>query len=83
MLRAQHLILESVHNGTADFGPYTHKPVADFLPNVRTLSRIIPTHPDHQELARQFQRTSRTPSPAQPSTPNPLHPSPAPFCRTA
>lgn len=54
VLRAQHHILESVHNGTADFGPYAHKPVADFLRDVRTLSRIILTHSDHQELARRI-----------------------------
>ncbi|MEU5547788.1 hypothetical protein AB0G85_36555 [Streptomyces sioyaensis] len=51
MLRAQTLVLEAVHNGTERFGLYRGIPVADFLNDIRTLSRLLLSRPDH-ELAQ-------------------------------
>ncbi|WP_030019864.1 TniQ family protein [Streptomyces monomycini] len=50
VLHTQHLILESVHQGTADFGSYPGVPVAEFLTDVRTLSKLLLTLPDHDEI---------------------------------
>lgn len=52
VLRTQDLILDAVHNGVVDFGLYAHTPVADFLSDVRVLSKVILTHPDPDELAQ-------------------------------
>ncbi|MFJ7324010.1 TniQ family protein [Streptomyces sp. NPDC101062] len=49
-LRTQYLIMESVRSGVADFGLYERAPVAEFLTDVRMLSKNLLTHPDQDEL---------------------------------
>ncbi|MBV6701815.1 hypothetical protein KV557_32730 [Kitasatospora aureofaciens] len=77
VLRTQHLIIEAITAGTTGTALHPNAPVADFLSDIRSLSKLILTHPDHNEpgkhlpadIADTFDRARDLPhSRASPST---------------
>ncbi len=54
VLRTQHLILEAITGGTIGSVLHPNAPIAVFLSDIRSLSKIILTHPDQREPGRQL-----------------------------